>query len=151
METAANLSAAGVERLRPVWRAVLARRLAALGVGGQVDMVQASAELAGATVCALLALDADPAAVASAAGAVAAAATRQHLPGIHRPGANRTLAVATDHLIRMLGTGRPDAAGMPDVAGVAVMLAIAAVNTTAAGIPRAVAWCADCRLWPDAD
>lgn len=148
---AANLSAAGVERLRPVWRAVLARRLAALGVGGQVDMVQASAELAGATVCALLALDADPAAVASAAGAVAAAATRQHLPGIHRPGANRTLAVATDHLIRMLGTRRPDAAGMPDVAGMAVMLAIAAVNTTAAGIPRAVAWCADCRLWPDAD
>ena len=114
-------------------------------------MVQASAELAGATVCALLALDADPAAVASVAGAVAAAATRQHLPGIHRPGANRTLAVATDHLIRMLGTRRPDAAGMPDVAGMAVMLAIAAVNTTAAGIPRAVAWCADCRLWPDAD
>ena len=33
----------------------------------------------------------------------------------------------------------------------AVMLAIAAVNTTTAGIPRAVAWCADCRMWPDAD
>jgi len=33
----------------------------------------------------------------------------------------------------------------------AVMLAIAAVTTTTAGIPRAVAWCADCQLWPDAD
>jgi cytochrome P450 len=142
---AADLSAAGVERLRPVWRAVLARRLAALGAGGDVDVVQASSELAGATVCALLALDADPIAVARAAGAVAAAATREHLPGIHRPGANRALVAATDQLIRLLGTQRPDVAGM------AVMLAIAAVNTTTAGLPRAVAWCADSRMWPDAD
>jgi cytochrome P450 len=147
---AADLSAAGVERLRPVWQAVLARRLAALGAGGEVDMAQVSAELAGATVCALLALDADPIAVAQAAGAVAAAATREHLPGIHRPGANRVLATATGHLIGLLGTQRPDVAGMPEVAGMAVMLAIAAVNTTTAGIPRAVAWCADCRMWPDA-
>jgi cytochrome P450 len=147
----ADLSTAGVERLRPVWRAVLARRLAVLGVGGDVDMAQVSAELAGATVCAMLVLDADPIAVARAAGAVAAAATLEHLPGIHRPGANRALAAATDHLIRLLGTRRPDAAGMPDVDGMAVMLSIAAVNTTTAGIPRAVAWCADCRMWPDAD
>ena len=154
---AADLSAAGIERLRPVWRAILSRQLAALGAGGDVDLVQASAELAGATVCALLALDADPVAVARAAGAVAAAATREHLLGIPRPGASRTLAAATDHLIRLLGPQRLAAAGMPadagmtDAAGRAVMLAIAAVNTTTAGIPRAVAWCADSRLWPDAD
>jgi cytochrome P450 len=143
-----DLSAAGVERLRPVWRAVLARRLAVLGAGGDVDIVQASAEVAGATVCELLALDADPIAVARAAGAVAVAATREQLPGIHRPGANRALAAATDQLIRLLGTGGTQ---RPDVAGMAAMLAIAAVNTTTAGVPRAVAWCADCRMWPDAD
>ena len=142
---AADLGAAGVDRLRPVWRAVLARRLAALGTGGDVDMAQASAELAGATVCALLALDADPIAVAGAAGAVAAAAAREQLPGIHRPGANRALAAAADRLIALLGTQRPE------VTGLAVMLAIAAVNTTTAGLPRAVAWCADGRMWPDAD
>jgi cytochrome P450 len=83
--------------------------------------------------------------VARAAGAVAAAATREHLPGIRRPGVNRALAAATDDLVRLLG------ARSPDVAGMAVMLAVAAVNTTTAGIPRAVAWCADCRMWPDAD
>ena len=148
---AADLSAAGVQRLRPVWQAVLARRLAVLGPGGEVDLVQASAEIAGATVCALLALDADPAAVAAAASAVAAAATRQHRPGIHWPRADRGLAAATDHLIRLLGPRRPDAAGTPDAAGLAVMLAIAAVSTTVAGIPRAVAWCADGRMRPDAD
>ena len=148
---AADLSAAGVERLRPAWQAVLGRRLAPLGAGGDVDMVQASAELAGATVCALLGLDAAPIAVARAARAVAAAAAREHLPGIHRPGADRALAAATDELMRLLRTRRPDVAGTPDVAAMAVMLAIAGVNTTTAGIPRAVAWCADCRMWPDAD
>lgn len=148
---AADLSAAGVAELRPAWRAVLARRLAALADGGDADMVQVSAELAGATVCALLGLDAHPIAVARAANAVAAAATREHLPGIHRPGANRALVAATDDLIRLLRARRPDFGGAPDVDGMAVMLAIAAVNTTTAGIPRAVAWCADCQLWPDAD
>jgi cytochrome P450 len=157
---AADLGAAGVERLRPVWRAVLARRLTALGAGGEVDMVQVSAEMAGATVCALLALDADPVAVARAAGIMAAAATREHLPGMHRPGENRALAEATGRLIELLGVRRPDAADLPDVgrpdvgrpdaASLAVVLAVAAVSTTMAGIPRAVAWCADCQMWPDA-
>jgi cytochrome P450 len=155
---AASLSAAGVERLRPVWRAVLTRRLAALDAGGEIDMVQVSAEIAGATVCALLAVDADPVAVAGAASVMAAAATREHLPGLHwpgmhQPGENRALAAATGHLISLLGVRRPVAdlpAGLPDAAGLAVVLAIAAVSTTMAGIPRAVAWCADCRLWPDA-
>jgi cytochrome P450 len=142
---AAGLSAAGTEGLRPVWRAVLARRLAVLGAGGDADMVQVSVELAGATVCALLGVDADPVAVAEAAGAVAAAAAREHLPGVHRPGADRALAAATGQLTLLLGTREPDVAAM------AVMLAIAGVNTTTAGIPRAVAWCADCRMWPDAD
>lgn len=141
---AADLSAAGVDRLRPVWREVLSRRLAALGAGETVDMTDVTAELAGATVCALLGLDADPLAVAKAASTVAAAAAHAHLPGPRPLGADRVLADRTGELIRLVGTERPDAAGA------AAMLAVAAVNTTVAGIPRAVAWCADCGLWPQA-
>jgi cytochrome P450 len=141
---AADLCTAGVDRLRPVWREVLSRRLASLGAGGTVDMADVTAELAGATVCALLDLDADPLAVARAASDVAAAAAHAHLPGLHPPGADRIVAERTDQLIRVVGVHRPD------VAGAAAMLAVAAVNTTVAGIPRAVAWCADCRLWPQA-
>jgi cytochrome P450/GT2 family glycosyltransferase len=141
---AADLSTAGVDRLRPVWREVLSRRLAPLGAGQTVDMTDVTAELAGATVCALLELDADPLAVARAASDVAAAAAHAHLPGIHPPGASRLLTKRTYELIRFVGADRPDAAGA------AAMLAVAAVNTTVAGLPRAVAWCADCGLWPQA-
>lgn len=141
---AADFSAAGVERLRPIWRSALERQLAALGTGDEVDVVGVTAELAGMTVCAMLGLDADPVLVARAAGEVAAAAAAAHAPGMTRPGADGHLAAATQALIRLLDV-------RPEDAGVAAMLAVAAVNTTVAGIPRAVAWCADGRLWPDAE
>src|SRR5215469_5178098 len=77
---AGDLSSSGAERLRPVWREVLARRFTPLGTGGRVDMTDVAIELTGATVCALLDLDADPALVARAALRAAAAAARQSMP-----------------------------------------------------------------------
>lgn len=141
---AADLSTAGVLRLRPAWRDVLTRRLAPLEAGGAVDMTDVAAELAGATVCALLRLDGDPMRVARAASAAAAAAARTHMPGIRPPGNRRALADRTAELIGLVGTDQPG------VAGAAAMLAVAAVNTTVAGLPRAVAWCADRGLWSQA-
>jgi cytochrome P450 len=135
-----GLSAAGVERLRPVWTEVLDRRLAPLGHGDTVDIVDVASELAGATACALLGLDADPRLVARAARDAAAAAARDHVPGVRRPGAARRAAAAAQRLTTLLGTA-------PDEAGLAAMLTVAAVNTTVAGLPRAVAWCADGGLW----
>ncbi len=132
-----DLSAAGVQRLRPAWQSVLRRRLSALEAGGTVDMTAVAAELAGATVCALLELEVAPLAVARAASEVAAAAARQHLPGI-RGDSGQAIADATRQLTALVGTGT------------AAMLAVAAVNTTVAGIPRSVAWCADAGLWSDA-
>lgn len=142
---APDLSTTGVDRLRPVWRAVLTRRLAPLADGESVDLTEVAAEVAGATVCAFLGLDTDPLLIAQLTADVAAAAARAHLPGLPRPGSAWALTVATNRLISALGAADPAAA-----AGPAVMLAIAAVNTTVAGLPRAVAWCADCGLWPDA-
>jgi cytochrome P450 len=140
----ADLSAAAVERLRPAWRAVLGQRLAPLAQGESVDLTKVAAEVAGTTVCALLGLDSDPLAIARLAAEAAAAAARAHLPGLPRPGSARAVAVATDRLISALG------ADQPGTAGATAMLAVAAANTTIAGLPRAVAWCADYGLWPDA-
>jgi cytochrome P450 len=135
------LGAAGVDRLRPVWMAVLDRRLAPLGAGGEVDVVPLAAELAGATAAALLGLDADAAdRVADAALRTGATAARAHLPGLGRRRAERSAQDAADELSRLLDTGSGS--------GLAVMLAVAAVNTTVAALPRAAAWCADAGLWP---
>jgi cytochrome P450 len=141
---AGDLSASGVQRMRPTWLAVLRERLAPLADGQHVDMAEVAAELAGATVCRLLGLDADPVLVVRAASAVAAAASREHMPGIRVRRTGRGLSEATEALISLVDHDRTG------VDGAAVMLALAAVNTTVAGIPRAVAWCADCGLWPDA-
>jgi cytochrome P450 len=138
-----NLGAHGVDQLRPVWTEVLERRLEPLRSGGAVDVVDLTAELAGATTCALLRLDADPHTVARAARGSAAAALRNSLPGWRgRPAA---AAAAARRLTDILG-GSPVCAD-PAGAALAAMLAVAAVNTTVAGVPRAVAWCADERLW----
>jgi cytochrome P450 len=145
----ADLSVAAVERLRPAWRAVLGQRFAPLAQGESVDLTKVAAEVAGTTVCALLGLDRDPLAIARLAADAAAAAARAHLPGLPRPGSARALAVATDRLISALGAGQPGTVGAV-WASTSAMLAVAAVNTTVAGLPRAVAWCADCGLWPDA-
>ncbi|MGD9485407.1 cytochrome P450 [Streptomyces sp. TRM70308] len=143
-----GLGAAGVERLRPVWRRVLARRLAPLAEGRDVDLVPLARELAGATVCALLDAAGDPEGVAEAAAQAAAAAVRDHLPGPRRPGAAQAAAAATARLEALLApVGGP---GPAADAALRAMLAVAAVNTTAAALPRAAAWCADARLWGEA-
>ncbi|MFI1071738.1 cytochrome P450 [Streptomyces puniciscabiei] len=219
---AGGLGAAGVERLRPVWREVLARRLAPLGAGATVDLVPLAQELAGVTVCALLGAGADPGCVAEAAARAAATAVRDHLPGPRLPGTTRKAAAATHRLQTLLdltrpatatssadhGPGTPDkgsgtpgeapgtpgeatstagkAPGTPgeptstpdkgpstpteapdapgagahssaacmsgdgDQSALWAMLAVAAVNTTVAALPRAAAWCADAALWDQA-
>jgi cytochrome P450 len=141
-DVAEGLGAGGVERLRPVWLGVLGRGVAPLGAGAAVDLVPLAREVAGATVCALLGATADPQAVAAAAADVAAAAVRDHLPGIRRPGGT-SAADAAARLAAVLPGGGEQAA-------LRAMLAVAAVNTTVAALPRAVAWCADARLWDQA-
>jgi cytochrome P450 len=129
----------GAERaadLRPVWRGVLGHHLAPLARGGEVDMVTVASELAATTACALLGVEADPLAVASAACAVASAAVQARLPGRRSPVVAREVA----RLSALVG--RTDALG--------TMLAVAAVNTTVAALPRSVAWCADAGLWDQA-
>ncbi|MEU9762368.1 cytochrome P450 [Streptomyces sp. NPDC047985] len=143
-----SLGAAGVERLRPVWRAVLDRCLAPLDAGRPVDLVPIARELAGATVCALLGTGpgADPSVLAAAAGDAASAAVRDHLPGPRRPGSARAAAEAAARLETLLATS---GGGFAD-GGLRAMLAVAAVNTTVAALPRAAAWCADAGLWDQA-
>ncbi|SNR43010.1 cytochrome P450 [Actinoplanes regularis] len=143
---AESMSADGVERLRPVWTTVLDRRLAPLAAGGRIDLVDVAAELAGATAAALLGLDVDARALAAAARAAAAAGAREHLPGLPRPGGRRTAEAATARLTALLTPPEPGR----DPA-MAAMLAVAAINTTVAALPRAAAWCADADLWAYAE
>ncbi|MET9955081.1 cytochrome P450 [Streptomyces sp. NPDC006339] len=144
---AEDLGAAGVERLRPVWREVLARRTAPLAAGHTVDLVPLARELAGATVRALLGTTAPSEHIAEAAACAAAAAVRDHLPGPRPPGAARAAAAAAARLEELLATADPGDRAEP---ALRAMLAVAAVNTTVAALPRAVAWCADARLWGQA-
>ncbi|MFI6002535.1 cytochrome P450 [Streptomyces sp. NPDC051366] len=153
---AEELGAAGVEELRAVWQPLLVRRPAPLAQGGEVDVVALARELAGSVVCRLLGTDADPVAVAQAAAAAAAASVRSHLPGPHRPGTQAAAARTARTLQSLLGRtasappspGR--AGGGPDRDALGAMVAVAAVNTTVAALPRAVAWCADAGLWEQA-
>ncbi|MCX4820026.1 cytochrome P450 [Streptomyces sp. NBC_01142] len=138
---AGDLGTAGVEQLRAMWQPLLVRRLAPLAQGGEVDLVDLAREMSGSVVCELLGSDADPAAVADAAAEAAAASVRAHLPGPGRPGAQAATARATARLQQLLGTA-DDA--------LSAMVAVAAVNTTVAGLPRAAAWCADAGLWDQA-
>ncbi|MFD9124503.1 cytochrome P450 [Kitasatospora sp. NPDC059571] len=123
------LGTRGTERLRPHWQAVLDRRLTELT--GTVDLVDVVAELAGATAAALTGGTAPPRELAAACADAAAEAAREHLPGLPR----RTGHAAADRLNSMLPHGRD------------AMLAVAAVNTTLAALPRAAAWCARAGLW----
>ncbi|MFI5685447.1 cytochrome P450 [Streptomyces sp. NPDC051636] len=142
-----DLGAAAVERLRPVWRDVLTRRLAPLGAGRAVDLVPLARELAGATVCALLHTTADPVGIAEAAAEAAATAVRDHLPGPRPPGTARAAAAATARLEALLAPATSD---KNTGSALRAVLAVAAVNTTVAALPRAAAWCADARLWDQA-
>ncbi|MFC3990819.1 cytochrome P450, partial [Actinoplanes siamensis] len=79
------------------------------------------------------------------------AAAREHLPGPPRPGARRAARAATDRLIALLGPSHPDDGPARPDPGLAAMLAVAAINTTVAALPRAAAWCADAGLWSFAE
>jgi cytochrome P450 len=135
-----SLSAAQVDRWRPVWSAVLADRLAPLAEGREVDLVPVAAEVAGRTAAALLGMRADPSVLAAAAAEVAALAVREEMAGRARG----SVRAAADRLRSML-TGT---AVEPSLAS---MLTVAAVNTTISALPRAAAWCADARLWAYAE
>ncbi|MET8152332.1 cytochrome P450 [Actinoplanes sp. NPDC049668] len=136
-----SLGAAAVARLRPIWTEILDRGLKPLADGDTVDLVPLAAELAGTTTAALLGIAADGVELAAAARAAAAAAARAHLPGLARPGAARRARAAADRLSTLVA---PD--GGPD-AGRATMLAVAAITTTVAALPRSAAWAADADLW----
>jgi cytochrome P450 len=140
-----RLGAAGVDGLRPVWTAVLRARLAPLATGGRLDLVPLVAELAGATTAALLEIRVDPRALADAARAAAATAARAHLPGPGRRHAGRAAAIAADRLLALVGPRDPANPGR------AAMLAVAAITTTVAAVPRAAAWACDDDLWPYAE
>ncbi|MEV6399489.1 cytochrome P450 [Streptomyces sp. NPDC051907] len=138
---ARDLGASGVERLRTVWQPLLVRRLEPLAAGGEVDLVALARELAGSVVCTLLGSGASWSAVAEAAADAAAASVRSELPGPGRGRARARAAEAAARLRRLLGA---------DDDALSAMVAVAAVNTTVAALPRAAAWCADARLWDQA-
>ncbi|MFD8983148.1 cytochrome P450 [Streptomyces sp. NPDC059564] len=147
---AERLGAAGVEELRAVWRPLLVRGLAPLSRGGEVEVVALARELAGSVVCALLGSTATPRDLAEAAAEAAAASVRTHLPGPPRPGAAAGAARAAERLRTLLDSGADAAPGAGTADALAAMVAVAAVNTTVAALPRAVAWCADAGLWGQA-
>ncbi|MCO8273067.1 cytochrome P450 [Actinoplanes sp. TRM 88003] len=165
------LGVAGVAELRPIWAKLLDDRLPVLGAGGTVDLVPLTAEIAGATAAALLDLDVDPVELADAARSSAAAAARAHLPGLGARRAERAAATAAEQLLDLVaphvldlvdpseapeGQARPAAerpapwGQRPAEAGFNSMLAVAAINTTVAALPRAVAWVCDDTLWEHA-
>ncbi|TDO41451.1 cytochrome P450 [Paractinoplanes brasiliensis] len=143
-DTAAMLGSAGVARLRPVWMKLLDDRLPALATGGEVDLVPLAAEIAGATAAELLHLDVDPVELASAARLAASRAARAHLPGPGRWRAERSAATAAAQLVDLVAPTGSDEAGLRS------MLAVAAINTTVAALPRAAAWACDDGLWDHA-
>jgi cytochrome P450 len=137
-DTADRLGAAGVDRLRPIWTRLLEERLAGLADGTPVDLVPLAAEIGGATAAALLGLTVDPLELAAAAREAASAAARAHLPGPRL----RDPLVAAERAARRLSA----IVGSP----LDAVIAVAAINTTVAALPRAAAWAADDDLW-DAD
>ncbi|SDT60368.1 cytochrome P450 [Actinoplanes derwentensis] len=146
-EVAESLGADGVTRLRPIWREVLNRRLAPLAEGRPIDLVDVAAELSGATAAALLKLNVAPLELAAAAREAAATGAREHVPGLTLPRHRRAAQQAADRLNTLVTPAGDGDSAAPGGAGLAAMMAVAAINTTVAGLPRAVAWCADADLW----
>ncbi|MFF2039616.1 cytochrome P450 [Kitasatospora sp. NPDC058170] len=130
---AAELTTGALDRIRPHWQAVLAARVPAL-TEGELELVGLARELAGVTVASLTGSGHRPELLVRAAADAASAAVRDHLPGPRR----RPRADAAAALTALL----------PDPLD--AMLAVAAVNTTVAALPRAAAWCAAAGLWPTA-
>ncbi|MEV6846101.1 cytochrome P450 [Actinoplanes sp. NPDC051411] len=151
-DAADRLGAAGVERLRPIWTSRLERRLAGLADGSPVDLVTLAAEIAGATAAALLDLSVDPLELASAAREAAAAAARAHLPGPRSLLRRAVPPRAAPDRQSALTPAERAAQRLSDLVGspLNAVLAVAAINTTVAALPRAAAWASDDELW-DAD
>jgi cytochrome P450 len=141
-DVASRFGSAAVARLRPVWMAVLQRRLDPLVLGRPVDIVPLALEVSGTTAAELLGLGGrvDPVELARAARAAADLAARAHLPGPGRRRATRQAPAAAARLSALV-------AGGPLPVGMATTLAAAAVSTTVAALPRAVAWACDAGLW----
>ncbi|MBL7254423.1 cytochrome P450 [Actinoplanes sp. LDG1-01] len=148
--TAAMLGSVGVAKLRPLWMKVLDDRLPVLAAGGELDLVPLAAEIAGATAAELLGLDVDPVELASAAREAASAAARAHLPGPGRRRAETAAATASARLVKLIMRQRGDDTLQHDEAGLRSMIAVAAINTSVAAMPRAVAWACDDDLWEHA-
>ncbi|MEV0533063.1 cytochrome P450 [Kitasatospora sp. NPDC050463] len=141
---AAELSSGALDRIRPLWQAVLAERVPELAVGS-LELVTLAQELAGVTAAALTGSPACPHTLARACADAAAAAARDHLPGPRPPGRRRAAATAATTAT----TAADLAALLPNPLD--AMLTVAAVTTTVAALPRAAAWCADAGLWPGVD
>ncbi|MFD8934437.1 cytochrome P450, partial [Streptomyces sp. NPDC059578] len=101
--------------------------------------------LSGPPVCPRRGTPASPGDNAGAAPVPAAAAVRDHLPGPRFPHRTRAAAEAAARLESLLDPG-----GHRSDATLRSVLAVAAVTTTVAALPRAAAWCADARLWDQA-
>ncbi|MBJ7288818.1 hypothetical protein [Williamsia sp.] len=131
---AETLDASGVAALRHVWMPVLDDAVARLRAGELIDLCGVADEMAGRTTAALLGLDLSTGQsidLARAARATAASAAASEVPSLRR-------RRYRDHIGEAFGD-RIDARG--------TMLAMAAVTTTHATLPRAVAWVADDDLW----
>ncbi|MDO9455423.1 hypothetical protein [Nocardioides sp.] len=134
---AERLDSRGVAALRPVWRPVLDDAVDLLRAGGELDVCRLADEVSGRTTAALLDLDLTPGEcreLARAARRTASSAAAAEVPSWRR-------TPYRDHLADAFG-GRVDPLGK--------MLALAAINTTFATLPRAVAWVADEGWWADA-
>ncbi|MBB0232803.1 cytochrome P450, partial [Streptomyces calidiresistens] len=147
-----RLGTAGVERTRPLRREVLRRRLEPLAHGAEVDVADLARELAGVSAAALVDHPGDPRELADAALGAAADAVRAHLPAPWPPARRRAAERArrsADRLAALLREAA-DPGPAPDAALRATVVT-AAVATTVSLLPRAVARCADARLWAWAD
>jgi cytochrome P450 len=138
---AADLGTAAVDELRPLWQQEMSLQLQPLRQGGRLDVVSLARAVSGATAAALLELDASPLVLADAARQVAAATVGSHLPA---PVTARVRAARDERARRAV---RALTALCGDGPGRDLMIAIAAVSTSVAAFPRAVAWTADAALW----
>lgn len=131
---AKRLGPSGRAPLRDAWTPVLDQARQRLDQGDRLDVCDLAIHIAGATALAILGrTDCDPNEVARAALADAAAAAATEIPGLRRRPSQRPGA----SLERIMPVRTP----------LETTLLVAAVNTTVATIPRAVAWTADAQLW----
>ncbi|MEO9324119.1 hypothetical protein ABFT23_11545 [Nocardioides sp. C4-1] len=134
---AERLDHRGVLELKRHYRPPIDDAVDLLRAGHEVDVCEVADAVAGRTVDALLDLGLTPSQstdLARAARRTASAAAAAELPSV--PGRRRP--PYRDHLAETFG-GRVDPLGK--------MLALAAVTTTYAAVPRAVAWVADEGWW----